>query len=1061
VNPSHARFCLNCGAPLEAGRAWQGVRKVVTVIFCDVTGSTALGERLDTESLSRVMASYFDAMRAVIDRHHGVVQKFVGDAVVAVFGVPIVREDDALWAVRAAAAMQEALAGLNDDLARDWGVGLRIRIGVSTGEVMVGDPRLGDALVIGDTVNLATRLEAAARPGEVLLDQRTWHLARDAVVVAPLQDDRLTASGITGPTFRLVDVAPDVLGHARRQDSPLVGREDELQLFDWIRRRSARESTCHLLTVLGAAGVGKSRLVDDAIAVAGEQVTALVGRCLPDAAGSTFWPLAEVVRRAAEVKSADSPDEAQAKLTELLAVAADGPRIADRVGRLIGLEAAPAPAEETGWAVRRFFEVLAARKPLVVVLDDLHLAEPTLLDLIEQVAALARQAPILLVAVARLDLLEQRRHWGGGMPNASTLMLEPLDPNESATLLGHLAGQGTLPPEVRTHIAQTAEGNPLFLEEIVGMLIEEGHLRRQCGGWVVSDLATWTLTTPPTIHAILAARLDRLEPEERAVLERASVIGQAFDPAAVVALSPSSTSTDVRAHLLSLVRKELLRPAEGPLGGWDGFQFHHLLMRDVAYDSIPKQTRAEVHERYADWLGETVGARSREYQEILGYHLERAHRFLAELGPVDAHGRELAGRAASLLASAGRRAIGRGDVPASINLLDRAVALLPADDPARPHLLTQLAEALVLDASFDRAGRLLDEALDAAARTGDEGLRAHATLGQLNLRLDAEPDRSAPGRRPFRDEVQSVLETLERLRDEQGQATAWRLLGLDSYLRCLIGQAEGEFERAIVHARAANDDRQEAINRYVVAQAAFWGPTPVADGIRRCGQIREEAAGNYRLEMAALHTLAGLHAMQGRFDLARELGEASRAIAEELGPNRLAALCSQFLGAVELLAGEPVRAEARLRWGYAILERMGERGLRSELAAGISRALLAQGRDEEALRFGRHSGELAVRDDLYAQVERRGPMARVLAARRSAAEAERLARAAVAMAEQTDMLNMRATALVDLAEVLRLDGRAAEAAPLASEAIALYERKGNLVAAAQASELLGVLRGDG
>src|SRR6266508_708025 len=507
VNPSHARFCLNCGAPLEAGRAWQGVRKVVTVIFCDVTGSTALGERLDTESLSRVMASYFDAMRAVIDRHHGVVQKFVGDAVVAVFGVPIVREDDALWAVRAAAAMQEALAGLNDDLARDWGVGLRIRIGVSTGEVMVGDPRLGDALVIGDTVNLATRLEAAARPGEVLLDQRTWHLARDAVVVAPLQDDRLTASGITGPTFRLVDVAPDVLGHARRQDSPLVGREDELQLFDWIRRRSARESTCHLLTVLGAAGVGKSRLVDDAIAVAGEQVTALVGRCLPDAAGSTFWPLAEVVRRAAEVKSADSPDEAQAKLTELLAVAADGPRIADRVGRLIGLEAAPAPAEETGWAVRRFFEVLAARKPLVVVLDDLHLAEPTLLDLIEQVAALARQAPILLVAVARLDLLEQRRHWGGGMPNASTLMLEPLDPNESATLLGHLAGQGTLPPEVRTHIAQTAEGNPLFLEEIVGMLIEEGHLRRQCGGWVVSYLSTWTLTTPPTIHAIVAAPL--------------------------------------------------------------------------------------------------------------------------------------------------------------------------------------------------------------------------------------------------------------------------------------------------------------------------------------------------------------------------------------------------------------------------------------------------------------------------------------------------------------------------------------------------------------------------
>jgi predicted ATPase len=422
----------------------------------------------------------------------------------------------------------------------------------------------------------------------------------------------------------------------------------------------------------------------------------------------------------------------------------------------------------------------------VVVLDDLHLAEPTLLDLIEQVAALARQAPILLVAVARVDLLEQRRHWGGGMPNGSTLMLEPLDSNESLTLLGDLAGQGTLPPEVRRHIAETAEGNPLFLEEIVGMLIEERHLRRQGGGWVVSDLATWTLTTPPTIHAILAARLDRLEAEERAVLERASVIGQAFDPAAVVALSPEPTRADVRVHLLALVRKELLRPAEGPLGGWDGFQFHHLLMRDVAHDSIPKQTRAELHERYAGWPGETVGARGREYEEILGYHLERADRFLAELGPVDAHGQELAARAVSLLASAGRRAIGRGDVPASINLLDRAVALLPADDPARSHLLTQLAEALGLDASFDRAGRLLDEAL-AAAATGDEGLRAHATLGQLNLRLDAAPARSAPGRRPFRDEAQSGLETLERLGDEQGQ-----------------------FQRAIEHARACNDERLEA-----------------------------------------------------------------------------------------------------------------------------------------------------------------------------------------------------------------------------------------------------------
>jgi len=1058
LNPGQARFCLNCGAPLIAGQERQGARKVVTVIFADVTGSTALGERLDTESLSRVMARYFEAMRTVVEHHQGRVQKFVGDAVVAVFGVPIVREDDALRAIRAADAMQEALSELNDGLARDWGVGLRIRVGVSTGEVMVGDPRLGDAFVVGDTVNLAMRLESSAMPGEVLLDRRTWHLARDAVVVAPVTADRLAGSRVTDPAYRLVDVSPDLMGHTRRQDSPLVGREDELQLFDWIRRRSARESTCHLLTVLGTAGVGKSRLVAEAVGAAGEQVTALVGRCLPDAAGSTLWPIAEVVRRAAEVKSADSPEEARAKLTELLDWAPDGRRIADRVGRLIGLEATPVPPEEAGWAVRRFLEVVASRKPLVVVLDDLHLAEPTLLDLIEQVVGLARQAPILLVAVARPDLFEHRRSWGGGMPNASTLLLEPLNPAESMTLLEHLAGEGALPKETSSRIAEAADGNPLFLEEMVGMLVEEGRLRREDGGWVVSDLGAWTLTTPPTIHAILAARLDRLEGEERAVLERASVIGQAFDEAALVALSPPSAGAEVPARLLSLVRKELLRPADAPIGGRGGFQFHHLLMRDATYASVPKQTRAELHERYAAWLGEAVGARGREYEEIIGYHLERAFRFLAELGPVDAHGQELAVRAAGLLAAAGRRAVGRGDLPASINLLDRSVALLPTDDPRRPHLLIQLAEALVQDAAFDRAGHLLDEALEAAARSGDEGLRAHATLGKLNLRLDAAPNRSAPGQLPFRDEVHNALATLERLGDDQGQATAWRLLGLDSYLRCLIAPAEEEFQRAIQHARRADDERLEAIALYTLTQAAFWSPTPVADGIRRCEEVRRQAEGNYRLEMAALQTLGGLHAMQGRFELARELAEASRQIADELGPNRFAALCSQFLGAIEMLAGDPARAEARLRWGYGILERMGERGLRSELAAGLSRALCAQGRDDAALDFARLSGELAVRDDLYAQVERRGPMARVLAGRGNLAEAERLAREAVAMAEQTDMINMRATTLVDLAEVLRLDGRQAEAASLAAEAIAFYQRKGNLVSAAQAGELLGRLR---
>jgi tetratricopeptide (TPR) repeat protein len=527
-------------------------------------------------------------------------------------------------------------------------------------------------------------------------------------------------------------------------------------------------------------------------------------------------------------------------------------------------------------------------------------------------------------------------------------------------------------------------------------------------------------------------------------------MGQAFDRAAVLALTPEPARAEADAHLLALVRKELLRPAPAPLGGRDGFQFRHQLVRDAAYDSLPKQTRAELHERYADWLAGAFATRGGEVGEVLGWHLERAYRFLTELGPADDHGRRVAAAAAAQLAAAGHTATGRGDLPAAANLLERAIALLPVGDRSRLQLLTDLGEVLVLNVETDRAERVLDDALAAAERTGDQGLAAHATLGKLELRLDS-PDR---GPERYRADVQRVLSLLEGLGDEQGQSRAWRLLGLDSYLRCQIGRAEDEFQRAVEHARVAGDRRVEAGNLYALVQAAFWGPTPVAEGIRRCQEIRGRAEGSYRVEMAALHTLAALHAMAGRIDQARALGEEAAQIAGKLGPSRFAAICAQFLGQVELLAGDPAAAERWLRWGAGILERMGERGLRAEMTANLARALAAQGRDDEAMELAGLSGELAVRDDLYSQVERRGPLALVLAGRGRLDEAERLAAEAVELAADTDMLAMRAGALLDLGRVLRLAGRGAEAGPLAGQALELAERKGHLVAAGQARELL-------
>jgi class 3 adenylate cyclase/tetratricopeptide (TPR) repeat protein len=1033
-NPERARFCLNCGAALVAEQR-RGARKVVTVVVCDVSGSTALGERLDPESLSRVMTRFFERTRAVLERHHGLVQKFIGDAVVATFGVPVVREDDALRAVRAAAGMQDAVA----DLDTEGSPAIEVRIGVATGEVMVEETG-GDPLVIGEAVNLATRLQEAAGPGEVLLDRRSWHLSRDALVAAEVE-------GVDGGAWRLVDVSPDALGHARRSDNPLVGRLAELQLFDWMFQRTVQTSTCHLLTVLGPAGVGKSRLVAAAVDALDDAATVLYGQCPSDAEGSSFWPLAEIVRRAAEIKTADSPEQAEAKLEELLGYE-DGEPVADRLGRLIGLRPAPVTSEDAVWAVRRFLEVLAGRHPLVVVVDDLHWAQPALLDLLEQVAALAREARILLVAVARPELLEQRPGWSGGRLNASTMLLEPLAAEESATLLEHLAGEAALPADATDRITRTAEGNPLFLEELLAMLIEEGRLRRDGGRWVAHDLAA--ASTPPTIQALLAARLDRLDGEERALLDRASVMGQAFDRAAVLALTPEPARAKADAHLLALVRKELLRPAPAPLGGRDGFQFRHQLVRDAAYGSLPKQARAELHERYAGWLAEAFAARGGEIGEVRGWHLERAYQLLVELGPVDARGRRVAAEAAAQLAAAGHVATGRGDLPAAANLLERAIALLEPGGRARVQLLTDLGEVLVLSVETDRAGRVLDEALAAADRIGDRGLAAHATLGKLELRLDS-PDRG-PDR--YRTDVRKVLELLEGLGDEEGQSRAWRLLGLDSYLRCQIGRSEDEFQRAVEHARAAGDQRIEAGNLYALVQAAFWGPTPVAEGIRRCQAIRAQAEGSYRVEMSALHTLAALHAMAGEFGRARELGDAAVQIAGELGPSRFAALCSQFLGQVELLAGDPAAAVRWLRWGAGILARMGERGLRSEITANLARALAAQGLDDEALEQASLSGELAVRDDLYAQVERRGPLATVLARRGRLDEAERLAAEAVELAAGSDMLGMQAGALLDLARVRRLAGRNGDAAELARQALGLAERKGHRVAAAQARDLL-------
>jgi class 3 adenylate cyclase len=641
-NPDDARFCNACGTPLPAEAApAREVRKTVTVLFADVVGSTPLGERLDPESLRRVMARYFETARGCLERHGGTVEKFIGDAVMAVFGVPVVHEDDALRCVRAAAELRDEIAALNAELERDFGVSLRVRIGVNTGQVVTGTGT-EERLATGDAVNLAARFEQAAQPGEVLVGEQTLRLVRDAVDAEAVEPLALKGKEQPVAAFRLLGVRAGEAGVQRRMDAPLVGRGAELTELRQGFDRAVRERRAVLVTLLGPAGIGKSRLVHELLDQVGADATVLWSRCLPYGEGITYWPLAEMLRETIQ-------DDVRARAVTLVDGEPDAERIADRLAASVG--SGGVAAEEIAWAARKLFEHLARARPLVVVVDDLHWAEPTFLDLVDHVSDLSRDAPILLLCLARPELLELRTGWSGGKLNAATLLLEPLSDAESEELIERLLAGSELPADVSTRIADAAEGNPLFVEQMLALVAEDG--------------ARADVVVPPTIQALLAARLDRLGREERAVMERASVEGKVFHRGAVAELVPSPLRTEVPARLVALVRKELIRPDRSAFVGDEAFRFRHLLIRDAAYEALSKQERAELHERFAAWLEQAAGERAGEYDEILGYHLEQAFRYWLELGPIPTGAAALARRAASKLAASGRAALARRDASAA------------------------------------------------------------------------------------------------------------------------------------------------------------------------------------------------------------------------------------------------------------------------------------------------------------------------------------------------------------------------------------------------------------
>jgi class 3 adenylate cyclase/tetratricopeptide (TPR) repeat protein len=1049
-NAEEARFCSNCGARLDA-RARPG-RRTVTAIFTDVTGFTGMSEHLDPERMASVMSRYFGAMRAIVERHGGTVEKFIGDAVMAVFGFPEAHEDDALRAVRAAAEMRDAIYALNDDLAREWGVTIQVRTGVNTGEVAVGAASSGPGLVVGDAVNVAARLEQAAAPTEILLGERTYRLVEGTVEAEAVEPLRLKGKDLPVHAFRLFRVLRARPARTGRLTSPFVGRSREREALLDAFRSAVAERGCRLVTVLGTAGVGKSRLAVEFVKSVGQEATVLQGECLPYGDAITYWPVARVVGQAAGIDDDDPPDRSRVKIAALLE-GDDRDGVVEALAPLFGPGHPTVASDEVARAVRKLLEVVARRRPVVLVFEDTHWADPAFLDLVEHMVDWSRDAPIMLLCLARPELLTVRPGWGEGNPKASSLRLDPLSDDESVALIENLLGRQPLAARARGRLSEVAEGNPLYLEELLSMLIDEGVLRREGDRWVpVTDLHE--ITVPPTLQSLLATRLDRLPADDRQVIEVAAVMGTVFDPEALLAVISEQAGAQARATLEALVDNEFVRAETSSFGG-DALRFHHVLLRDAAYQGMPKETRAQLHERFAGWLERTAGERIAEYEEILGHHLESAYRYRADLKPLDDHDHDLARRAGERLAAAGAAAFARGDALAAANLLSRSAELLPSDHEVRLSVLPDLSEALMMTGLLDRAKEVLDEGFAAATASGDRRLQAHVMLVRSMQRVFTEPEGGAEaGRR----EVGEAIPLFEQAGDQLGLARSWQLLSLVHLTWARFAEAEEAMSRAAEHAALAG-------NRRLELEALSWlplfvciGPTPPREGVRRNLDVLLRAKGDLQVEANVLLSRAVFEAMEGRFTEGRQLALASRAILEDLGLRVwLAGPWAQFRAWVELLAGDFAAAERELRFGAEALESMGESGWLSTVAALLARSLCKQGRYEEAERFVVLSENAAGGDDVYSHVVLRCARAIVRARTGDLEEGERLARQAVMLSEPADFLLLRGEALMDLAVVLDERGRSDEAAAAVVAALRLYEEKGSVVSAERARARLGQL----
>jgi len=900
------------------------------MLFADLVDSTVLGSRNDPEVVRGIMARYFARLSEIAELHGGTVEKFIGDAVMVVFGVPQVHEDDAERAVRAALVMRDAVADLEEEL----GVGLAVRIAVNTGEVVAGAGDERQLLVTGEVVNVAARLQQGADAGDVVVGALTQRLTREAIEYEPLEP--MVAKGISEPipAFRALHARTTLPEQHRGTPmlrASLVGRERELDILMDAFARAAADRTGYLVTVLGNAGVGKSRLVGEVLARLGARdgIRVLRGRCPPYGSGITHWPLMDVVRQDAQIEASDDAGSAREKVgrrvAELLPADARQAVVA-RISLLLGLEdaggALPGVAPERigvelSWGFRQYIEAVAAQDPVVVLIDDLQWAEPAAVEIIGELVDPPPEVPLLLVCMARPDLMERHPGWAAARPNASIIALEPLDERGTRTLLSRLLGMEDLPPLIASQVADRSAGNPLFCEEFLRMLIEDGMLELVEGEWRAGPSAA-QLDLPETVHAIVAARIDNLGNDEKRVLQTASVMGERFGADELLELSAVTGAAPE-----SLIRKGFLeRDREDP--SRRALRIKHMVIRDVAYDSLPKLERASLHDRIGHKLEEAMPERLDEFSEVLAYHAVRAFRLSQELRL----GSVLPEREAWALRWSGAAG-------------DRALALY-ATRQAAAHYVTAIelasregANSETLRDLYGRCGRALElhgeyegairayEALEAlGVERGDDRLRADAIIHQGTLYTT--PTRICD---PVRADalLEQALEIGRSLGDQMLLAQVQRdQIHIELY-RGGVEEAIRKGEASLEAAQRVGSEEQRAYTLNGLS-CAYREAGRLDAGRAVLAQAKDvfQARDNKPMVANVLSQLAGLEFVDGKYDSALRACAEARRLTEESGN-----LWGQAFSRISALWVHAERGEL----GEAIAA--GEEGLRLAQMGGL------------------------------------------------------------------------------------------------------------------------------